>query len=133
MFAMLRMSLNTNRALLIYTQAVMSGRLSSSIGKLAVMKEAPESVPRTEGRSPHLRLADIPKGGRAIIESLPETTAFGRRLMEIGLLPGSEVTVVGRAPMRDPIQIRVLGALIAIRRHEALDVEVSLIQDDLRR
>lgn len=80
-----------------------------------------------------MTLADIPEGGRAIIESLPERTPFGRRLMEIGILPGSEVTVVGRAPLRDPIQIRVLGALIAIRRHEALHVGVSAVPNDLHR
>lgn len=77
----------------------------------------------------HLTLADVPVGGKAIIESLPDHTAFGRRLMEIGLLPGSEATVVGRAPLRDPIQIRVLGALIAIRKADAVAVHVSPIPD----
>lgn len=73
----------------------------------------------------HLTLADIPVGGKVIIESLPDRTAFGRRLMEIGLLPGNEATVMGRAPLRDPIQVCVLGALIAIRRSDALTVHVS--------
>ncbi|OGG46846.1 MAG: hypothetical protein A3F84_03465 [Candidatus Handelsmanbacteria bacterium RIFCSPLOWO2_12_FULL_64_10] len=72
-----------------------------------------------------MTLADIPVGGKVIIESLPDRTAFGRRLMEIGLLPGNEATVMGRAPLRDPIQVCVLGALIAIRRSDALTVHVS--------
>jgi Fe2+ transport system protein FeoA len=77
----------------------------------------------------HLTLADVPVGGKVVIESLPDRTAFGRRLMEIGLLPGSEATVVGQAPLRDPIQVRVLGALIAIRKADALAVHVSPISD----
>lgn len=77
----------------------------------------------------HLTLADIPVGGKVLIESLPDRTAFGRRLMEIGLLPGNEATVMGRAPLRDPIQVCVLGALIAIRRSDALTVHVSPLSD----
>ncbi|GEM_PF-6825124 len=77
----------------------------------------------------HLTLADIPVGGKVLIESLPDRTAFGRRLMEIGLLPGNEAKVMGRAPLRDPIQVCVLGALIAIRRSDALTVHVSPLSD----
>ena len=79
--------------------------------------------------SPRLTLADIPVGRKIIIESLPDRTAFGRRLMEIGLLPGHEATVMGRAPLRDPIQIRIFGALMAIRRSDALSIHVSLLSD----
>jgi ferrous iron transport protein A len=76
-----------------------------------------------------LTLADIPVGRKVVIESLPDRTAFGRRLMEIGLLPGNEATVMGRAPLRDPIQICVFGALLAIRRSDALAISVSLLAD----
>lgn len=79
--------------------------------------------------SRYLTLADIPVGGKVIIESLPDRTAFGRRLMEIGLLPGNQATVMGRAPLKDPIQVCVLGALIAIRRSDALTVYVSPFSD----
>ena len=74
-------------------------------------------------------LAEIPVGGKVLIESLPSHTAIGRRLMEIGLLPGNEATVVRRAPLRDPIQIFVLGALLAIRQIEAATILVSPIFD----
>lgn len=80
--------------------------------------------PAAQASRRHLTLADIPVGAKVVIKSLPDHTAFGRRLMEIGLIPGSEATVMGRAPLRDPIQICVLGALIAIRKADALAVHV---------
>ena len=72
-----------------------------------------------------LTLADIPVGGRVRIVALPDHTPFGRRLMEVGLIPGCEALVTGRAPLNDPMQISVLGALIAIRKMDALAVSVT--------
>ena len=74
-------------------------------------------------------LADIPVGRKAVIHSLPDHTPFGRRLMEVGMLPGHEVTIMGYAPLRDPIQVRILGALIAIRKSDALSIHVTFLPD----
>jgi ferrous iron transport protein A len=50
-----------------------------------------------------------------------------RRLLEMGILEGSRVEVVHEAPFgRDPLAIRVRGALIALRRHEAAHIEVEV-------
>lgn len=74
-------------------------------------------------------LAETPVGRKVVIESLPDHTPFGRRLMEVGMLPGQEAEVMGRAPMRDPIQVCVLGALIAIRVSDALTIRVTPLPD----
>ena len=74
-------------------------------------------------------LADIPVGQKVMIHSLPDHTPFGRRLMEVGMLPGHEVTIMGYAPLRDPIQVRVLDALIAIRKSDALSIHVTFLPD----
>jgi ferrous iron transport protein A len=50
-----------------------------------------------------------------------------QRLLEMGLLEGSAVEVVHEAPFgRDPIAVRVRGALIALRRNEANYIEVEI-------
>jgi ferrous iron transport protein A len=71
-----------------------------------------------------LTLAEVPIGTTVRVVSLPDHTPFGRRLMEVGLVPGCETSVTGRAPLQDPIQISVMGALLAIRKADALEVGV---------
>ena len=70
-------------------------------------------------------LAQLPVGIAAVIEHLP----FGRpaltRLRELGLVPGTTVEVVRRAPLGEPIEILVRGSYIAMRNHEAAFIEVS--------
>lgn len=48
------------------------------------------------------------------------------RLLEMGLLPGTEVRVVRRAPMGDPIEIRLRGYSLSIRGTEAAGIDVEL-------
>jgi len=66
--------------------------------------------------------------GRIVrISSSPSTDELVARLMEMGLLEGSDFTLVHEAPFGgDPIAVRVRGALIALRRSEANLIEVEL-------
>jgi len=49
------------------------------------------------------------------------------RLMELGLVPGTPVELVGFAPMGDPLEIKVRGYKLTLRRHEAEQVFVRLV------
>ncbi|HEU19211.1 MAG TPA: ferrous iron transport protein A [Deltaproteobacteria bacterium] len=53
--------------------------------------------------------------------------ALGRRIRDMGLVPGTEVTVLGRAPLYDPVALRVRGFTLTLRNSEAdyLEVEVE--------
>lgn len=52
--------------------------------------------------------------------------SFRRRLMELGLVPGTRVEVVGVAPLGDPLELLLRGGSLSIRRAEAEGVSVSL-------
>ena len=54
--------------------------------------------------------------------------AFRRRLMEIGLVPGTEVMVVKVAPLGDPLELRARGCTLSIRAAEAHLVEVEPVR-----
>lgn len=72
-------------------------------------------------------LGELRKGqsGRILAVETAEEPMV-QRLMEIGLLMGSQVEVLHEAPLsRDPIVVRVRGALIALRRNEAKHIRVS--------
>jgi Fe2+ transport system protein FeoA len=70
-------------------------------------------------------LADIRLGSSATITCVAGPRAFRRRLMEMGLVPGTEVKVVTRAPLGDPLQIELRGGQWSIRREEAAQIEVA--------
>lgn len=47
------------------------------------------------------------------------------RLLEMGLTPGVEVRLIGRAPLGDPLELEVRGYRLSIRRTEAARVAVA--------
>jgi Fe2+ transport system protein FeoA len=71
-------------------------------------------------------LAHLPLGRPARIESVAGERAFRRRLLELGFLPGVEVTLVGVAPLGDPLEIEVRGCRFSLRKAEA---EVIAVED----
>lgn len=64
-------------------------------------------------------LAEVAIGTVVIVEEVGGERAFRRRLMELGLLPGTRVEVKGRAPLGDPLELLVRGSSLSIRRSEA--------------
>jgi len=74
---------------------------------------------------PSSTLAELPIGRSALIQSLPTGRAGLTRLRELGLTPGVKVDVVRRAPLGEPIEIRVRGSHIAMRNHEAAHIIVT--------
>jgi ferrous iron transport protein A len=74
---------------------------------------------RVHRLSPPATLVELREGERGIIDSIGLTGDAGRRLMELGFLPGSTVTATRSAPSGDPLVFRVDGAEIALRRETA--------------
>jgi len=52
---------------------------------------------------------------------------LGRRIRDMGLVPGAEIRIQGRAPLYDPVALRVKGFILTLRNNEAdhIDVEVN--------
>jgi ferrous iron transport protein A len=63
-------------------------------------------------------------GQRARIEAVPGTDAIVQRLLEMGLLEGEEIQVIGQAPLGDPMEILVQDYRLSLRRSEAARVLV---------
>lgn len=69
-------------------------------------------------------LLELPLRSRAKIVQVGGPPGFRRRLMELGLVPGTTVEVVRIAPLGDPIQLLVRGCRLSIRRGEAAELHV---------
>ena len=70
-------------------------------------------------------LAELAIGAEAKVLRVVGKSAVSRRLMEMGVVPGVSIKVVKTAPFGDPIQIRVRGYSLAMRKSEAETIEVS--------
>jgi Fe2+ transport system protein FeoA len=68
-----------------------------------------------------LTLDRLPVGQRGTILRL-DSNLVGHRLMEMGLVPGTSVTVVRLAPLGDPIDVSVRGYHLSLRKSEARGV-----------
>ena len=74
-----------------------------------------------------LRKLDV--GGRARIVSVQAEGELGRRIRDMGLVPGVDVEVVGRAPLRDPVALRLPGFTLSLRNNEADHIYVLPLED----
>ena len=70
------------------------------------------------------RLSDLEQGTSAVIASIPSGDTSMTRLRELGLLPGTTIKIIRRAPLGDPIEISVRGSLISLRANEAKLIEM---------
>src|SRR5689334_13953550 len=78
-----------------------------------------------------MTLGDVSVGSSAIVTAVAGEAAFRRRLMELGVLPGTRVAVVRVAPLGDPMELRVRGCALSIRRDEARAIAVDLLAAEL--
>lgn len=74
----------------------------------------------------NMTLTNLPIGLDARVTSVNGTGPVTRRLMEMGVIPGVAVQVVKTAPFGDPMEIRVRGYSLAMRKSEADAIEVIM-------
>lgn len=70
-------------------------------------------------------LGCLPLGGSGVVRRVSGDRHVARRLMEMGLLPGTPVTIARVAPLGDPLELRLRGYALSIRRHEAMGIEIE--------
>lgn len=67
----------------------------------------------------------LPIGATARVTGVSGTGAVARRLLEMGVVPGAPVRIIKAAPLGDPIEVRVRGYHLALRRTEAQTISVT--------
>jgi len=70
-----------------------------------------------------LRLLKV--GEKTRISHILAEGELGRRIRDMGLVPGAEVEIVGRAPLKDPVALRLKGFTLSLRNNEADFIMVS--------
>lgn len=71
-----------------------------------------------------MTLYDLEQGEKGIITRVKGSGSFRKRIIEMGFVKGKVITVVKKAPLRDPIEYRIMGYEVSLRHSEARLVEV---------
>ncbi len=71
-----------------------------------------------------MTLDQVPDGEARPVHNLSGEPRLRERLVELGFVPGQDVRVLRRAPLGDPLHVRVRGGAFAVRRDEARSIEV---------
>ena len=76
-----------------------------------------------------LTLADLRRGQRATVVGYGDEVAAStaRRFIDLGIVPGTEVTMVRRAPLRDPVVFRIGDCEIALRTAQSRCIHVERV------
>ena len=72
-----------------------------------------------------ISLRSLEEGQTGTIAGITAEGEMGRRIRDIGLVPGVSVQVVGRAPLKDPVALRLFGFTLTLRNKEADFISVT--------
>lgn len=75
-----------------------------------------------------MQLSKVRQGQKAVIERIGGNGALRRRILEMGILKGTEVYVEKYAPLKDPLELIVRGAHISLRVEEADQISVRDVE-----
>ncbi len=73
-----------------------------------------------------IKLRDMQVNQTGVIISVKGSGELGRRIRDMGLVPGKEITVQGRAPLFDPVSLRIMGFTLTLRNNEADHIQVEV-------
>ena len=75
---------------------------------------------------PTINLRNLAINQTGTIVSVRVGGELGRRIREMGLVPGTEITIKQRAPLNDPVALRVMDGTLTLRNNEADYIEVEV-------
>ena len=75
-----------------------------------------------------IRLSDMKQGQTATIERVGGSGILRRRILEMGILKGTDLYVEKYAPLRDPLELIVKGYHISLRVEEASQITVDNVR-----
>ena len=75
---------------------------------------------------PRLNMRNMRENQSGVIASVTVGGELGQRIRDMGLIPGTLIRIQGRAPLLDPVALRVMGFTLTLRNSEADFIEVEV-------
>ncbi len=88
-------------------------------------------MPRPEAVPNEITLDAVAIGERVAVVDVRSVDAERRRMLDLGILPGTKIDVVNRSPLGDPTAYRVRGAVVALRREQARLIRVEALPKEV--
>jgi ferrous iron transport protein A len=73
-----------------------------------------------------LNLRQMKDNQAGTISAITVAGELGRRIRDMGLVPGTPIKIQGRAPLYDPVALRVMGFTLTLRNNEADYIQVEV-------
>lgn len=74
-----------------------------------------------------LTVADLRGGDHAVVVRVGGDPVLRKRFLEMGFVKGTPLAMMGAAPLGDPLEVRIRGYLLALRRKEAAHITVRVL------
>ena len=75
-----------------------------------------------------MKLNELKPGQAAVIETVGGEGALRQHFLDMGVIPGTEVTVIKLAPMGDPMELRIHGYELTLRLADAEKIEITPVE-----
>jgi ferrous iron transport protein A len=72
--------------------------------------------------------ADLVSGEKAVIVKVSGKAFLRRRMLDMGIITGSTIEMIRHAPLGDPIDIKIKGYHLSLRKSEARHIEIKRIK-----
>lgn len=73
-----------------------------------------------------LSMRQMRENQSGVISAVRAGGELGKRIRDMGLVPGTEIKIQGRAPLYDPVAIRLMGFTLTLRNNEADYIDVTV-------
>ncbi|MBL6966840.1 MAG: ferrous iron transport protein A [Desulfobacteraceae bacterium] len=73
-----------------------------------------------------VRMREMSDNQEGVIKKVSATGDMGRRLREMGLVPETVIRIQGRAPLKDPVAVKLRGFVLTLRNNEASSIFVEV-------
>lgn len=73
-----------------------------------------------------IRMREMSDNQAGVIKKVTATGDMGRRLREMGLIPETPIQIQGRAPLRDPVAVKLRDFVLTLRNNEADSIFVEV-------
>ncbi len=77
---------------------------------------------------PIVSMRQMKENQTGVIRAVKVEGDLGRRIRDMGLLPGTEIRIQGRAPLYDPVALRTMGVTLTLRNNEADHIQVEVTE-----
>lgn len=73
-----------------------------------------------------IRMREMSDNQKGIIKKVSTSGEMGRRIREMGLVPDIQIQIQGRAPLKDPVAVKLKDFTLTLRNNEASDILVEV-------